>query len=1014
MKTPTKRTAHRLAAALAIITALATGSVWAADNFWTGESETDNEWATSGNWNMTGTGNDNRKFLAGKLSEKFKTDYGYTVLFSAERTTPWKIHIWTGTQENPIVFQATDPSYGIKVGAISTSNSPGWGIGQASDGADGCLKLGTGTWDTNTGSGWLVGCAAYTGHLVVCDGATVKSSQDFKIQNGSVTVEGGTVEVNSGKWTYVGDNAASTLNLNGGTFKTKHIDKGTGGATVNFNGGTLEANDAETTANGGLVESGVTVNVDAGGGTIDNGGFDVSIGATISGSGTLTFTGDGTTTLSGAESNLIHVNGGRGFAVDNGGLYSPWEVRVGSGTAGALTVNGGTLEVANNKILRVYSKGVINLNGGTLKMPYTAIQNGAVFNFNGGTLQANKSSADFIVASAKINVKGGTINSGNFAITIKSPLGVSGDAGGLTFTGGNTITLNDAVNYSGKTAVTPGTILAIANSTAKANILKNGLVVAGLPVADQTVVTSTSAFSDADLTSISCSLAPTTTFKFTDETKTSIAVDTPGATINYWTGAADNDLSNDANWSSGTKPTGEAYIICATPETLTKGDTFAPTSITFLEGSAAVTINGDTAFENITEIVSLSSSSHIINVPVHFAGNIQVKQAAMADTGDLAKAHVTFAGGAYAAPGYALENADADADYSRCIFGKYYLASTAGSPWTATIYGATKRICVADGSCLSIPYAGALKELYVGNGAKVDVGDMKPSGTVRPYYQVYGEMVVTNLTESGTGDREFSYNQGTSTPGVYKFNSALNEMNDNWWYVRDQNATSKLVFYIGSGGINFSNKGVCCFGRNASGDLVTIRPWYSDFTIAGRGDSTCVVFASDAEFNTSDENGVGRQITLNAKTRNAYNGRTITVSGKGTLQVNNGNDNTYQPSVVVKDSATLEYAARASFGTGAITLGAGTTFAFVNSGSSLALPSTITFPADGAATLRIGGDRLRSGKHTIATGVESDAADHLIVDPASAALDGRKYTLKVEEDKLMLNIESDGLTVVFW
>ncbi len=341
------------------------------------------------------------------------------------------------------------------------------------------------------------------------------------------------------------------------------------------------------------------------------GHMDIGDGATVSAGGNFALNA-GDVTINGT------VNVGGNFVVGN---YHP----------GTLTINGGTVTVDSGGWTKNYKgTGTINLNGGTLVTKAIVDQGEGTMavNFNGGTLKANAEYGNGLFyhstgngLTVNVNNGGGIIDSGNYAISI--PVAISG-TGGMTFTGGNTITLTGAVSYSGQTSVTPGTTLAIANATTKTNILKNGLVLAGLPVADQTVVTSTSAFEDDDLAKVSCSLAPTTTFKFTDETKTAIAVDTPGATINYWTGAADNDLSNDANWSSGTKPTGDAYIICATPTTLTKVATFAPTSITFLVTSAPVTINGD--FSGITQIANNSSSRVEFTGSVAFAGNVDVLQ----------------------------------------------------------------------------------------------------------------------------------------------------------------------------------------------------------------------------------------------------------------------------------------------------------------------------------------------------------------------------------------------------
>lgn len=90
------------------------------------------------------------------------------------------------------------------------------------------------------------------------------------------------------------NNGAGVYNLNGGTLQTvQFFRRATNPLTLNFGGGTLEATG---TSEPGLTGSGVSVVVNAGGGTIVNGGFAVNMNGTISGSGPLSLTGGGTTT----------------------------------------------------------------------------------------------------------------------------------------------------------------------------------------------------------------------------------------------------------------------------------------------------------------------------------------------------------------------------------------------------------------------------------------------------------------------------------------------------------------------------------------------------------------------------------------------------------------------------------------------------------------------------------------------------------------------------------------------
>lgn len=208
-------------------------------------------------------------------------------------------------------------------------------------------------------------------------------------------------------------------------------------------------------------------------------------------------------------------------------------------------------------------------------------------------------------------------------------------------------------------------------------------------------------------------------------------------------------------------------------------------------------------------------------------------------------------------------------------------------------------------------------------------------------------------------------------------------------------------------------------GRDNEGNKETIRPWYSDFTVGARpGSSAGLRFFRDVEFCTDDENGTGRTITLEAKTQvQADKTAAITVSGSGTLKVTKPADiqNNATVSVVVTNTATLEYTtADATLGGGAITLGVGTTFAFVNAGNTLTLPSAIVLPtgADEKATLRINGDKLKGGDHVIVSGVSAGAASLLNVELAASVADDRKYVVSEKNGNLVLTVKPKGTMLI--
>ena len=727
-------------------------------------------------------------------------------------------------------------------------------------------------------------------------------------------------------------------------------------------------------------------------------------------------------------------NGGTAELVVNGGTVScGHDLLFGSGN-GTLTVNGGTVTVVPGKSLRSWATGTVNLNGGTLGTYRLERGNegcALTVNFNGGTLQANGvygTNGELIQGGVVVNVNaGGIIDNGGYNIAISAPLG---GTGGLTFTGTGTTTLNGNVTYAGKTAVTPGTILAIANETAKNNILANGIIVAGLPTAGQTIVTYTSAFEDADLTKISCPLAPTTTFKFTDETKTAIAVDAPGLALdNYWTGAAgDNNLSTKENWSQKVVPADNAYIFSATPVALTKGATFAPTSITFLEDSAGVTIGGD--FTSLTKFINNSYVNQTFSGKVDFGlGIIDVVQTGVCDDNSksVVGGCVVFAGGV---TGNNIAN--------HTVFtGNYELTTTEKINFWS---GGTSRGVVNAGSKLTVENTDQIQELYIMSGA-----------TFRVKYASHG------WTESGGSQRLWCWNAGTFIADRYEFYGAGSEgrqwlggylgpygnsvaanangilkigtLNINsdgavmlHGFENYGDLSDALTTYIGAGGINITEgkTGYYCVENRTHQS--TLRPLDSNFTF-GRGSNERYDFRIGKEnsgdinftFHTDNEQGDAREITLAARVYTEQNTSSITVKGGGTLKVTSASP-LMTGSTVVADTATLAFGAGASFGesgtAGAITLGNGTKLALTATSSTFTpLANTFNLPTEGTTTIRINGKRLRSGKHEIAT-VGTGATANVALDPASAALAGREASLRVEGGMLKLNIQPDGLKVI--
>ena len=170
--------------------------------------------------------------------------------------------------------------------------------------------------------------------------------------------------------------------------------------------------------------------------------------------------------------------------VNAGTVYVAEDFKLGTTADGTLTINGGTVEVNSSKATHIGASsgktGTVNLNGGILKTKRLVNLTGGTgkVNFDGGMLQANNTDNNGLFGNnvtVTVNELGGTIDSGNNAVKVPAP--ITG-AGAMTFKGGNTITHNAASTYTGGTTIELGTKIVTSNADAKAAILGN-LVIDG-------------------------------------------------------------------------------------------------------------------------------------------------------------------------------------------------------------------------------------------------------------------------------------------------------------------------------------------------------------------------------------------------------------------------------------------------------------------------------------------------------------------------------------------------------
>jgi autotransporter-associated beta strand protein len=272
---------------------------------------------------------------------------------------------------------------GDKIG-IGTYNLSGGSLAATNNifigkelGSSGTMTMTGGTMSTS--DKLQIGHNQATGVLTQ-SGGTVNVQNEVYIGNensgssvGTYTLSG-SAELNVGNEVLVGrDNGTGTFNLDGGTVTTKKIEGGTGNATVNFNGGILKARESQ----GAFITNLDVANVQAGGITIDNNGFDLGISQTLSGTGGLTKAGLGVLELSGTATYTGDTN-----------------------------VAAGTLRLANGTALA--SSRIVPLSGGTVAIaPYLQASVGGLSPNAGGltdvgsgyvTVAAGLSVADMLVA----------------------------------------------------------------------------------------------------------------------------------------------------------------------------------------------------------------------------------------------------------------------------------------------------------------------------------------------------------------------------------------------------------------------------------------------------------------------------------------------------------------------------------------------------------------------------------------------------------------------------------------
>jgi autotransporter-associated beta strand protein len=329
--------------------------------------------------------------------------------------------------------------------------------------------------------------------------------------------------------------SSGTVNLLGGTITTPFVTRGTGTGILNFNGGTLKANGANTSFLTGLTN--VYVNgafgAYSGGGTIDNGGFAITIdqaliapptgngvsasGLTVSGGGyidtpvvTITnavgdTTGTGATAVAtinpttGALTGITMTTPGVGytaaptFALVGGGIGNTGAIggaaSLAASASGGMTFAGSGAGVTTLTAVSTYTGPTTVSSGALLLSGSASINTSSDITISGSGAKLVQTSATAITPTVTVTngTLGGTATVNNVLVS-DGPSGIVANdynggtgaltIGSLTFNGAGTISLNTAstspvLNVTGalKTrAVNPAGIVTVNVSNTSWNI----------------------------------------------------------------------------------------------------------------------------------------------------------------------------------------------------------------------------------------------------------------------------------------------------------------------------------------------------------------------------------------------------------------------------------------------------------------------------------------------------------------------------------------------------------------
>lgn len=325
-----------------------------------------------------------------------------------------------GTQyENFAALRKTGDSTWTLQG--STSAATPWTISQGTLAITTNTSLGAGT--VTIDGGTLLAAAdglVVTNNVAVnTTGGTVDNNGNGLTLSGTISDgngQGGLAFAGAGTTTLTGTNTYSGgTTLAGGTVSvSSNTNLGAAAGALTFDGGVLRVTGSSFTS------TSRTINWGPGGGGFDiaDAAANFTVSQTLTGTGGLTKLGVGTLTLTG-------VNSYSGGTVVNGGTLRINNDAALGDVSGALTLNGGALQVTGNPInFTLQRQIVLGANGGTFDVGAgkNLILNGAV----SGDGQLTKTSAGTLTLNSANSYSGGTfVSGGSLVVAATGALGDS-------------------------------------------------------------------------------------------------------------------------------------------------------------------------------------------------------------------------------------------------------------------------------------------------------------------------------------------------------------------------------------------------------------------------------------------------------------------------------------------------------------------------------------------------------------------------------------------------------------